>query len=777
MSDAEVGRTSSGARRTLFALLASGLGVLPLKALLSDSTWLVQAWLAMIVVLLPAALLRWRRPPGALDIWPGIILLVPFLTLAYVRQHAWGGLIPSGRTFSDVGTLMDSLHHTTSNEVAPIHSTVAVRLVICALLGLLAALVDLIAVVGRRGALAGVPLLVVYTVSGAVPRTPVAWFWFAGAAAGFLILLALDADDELHAWGRRISRPGAQRSRAGLAVSAQRVGIVAVAIAVILPFLVPDHPRNLIADAFHNGNGGGIGNFGAGSGGGTGGISPFAVLKGQLVHNKATPLLTVHITADTPVQPFYARSNVLDKFTGNGWIVSGHGSTESLDATSYGTLPPTDQVSTDTYQAEITVTGLSGNAPVFTVPRGVVGLGADAKWSQQDQLLLGSSLKKGDRFSEIVAQAQPTAAELDQAPAVSNEAAGRWLALPSVPTYVSDLVTQITTGKESPYAKARAISDWFADPNNGFVYSLKTTKGDSGNDLVDFLQKRSGFCQQYAAAMGVMLRLAGVPARLVLGYMHAAPDRNQNFKISTLDAHAWVEAYFPGAGWVPFDPTPTTGLVGGKKTDLAWAPHKYSTNGNDGVPHETATAGGERPTVSAGPSQAAVGPAAGGGGTNLSLLWVGVTMLVLVLLGLAPAAVRAGRRRRRFAAARHGDPDALWAELSDTAIDLGYAWSASRTPRQVMTWLASDAAGSASALAALAAAVEQQRYAPAADPADTAALVRGLRDVTNELRARRGKRVRLRARLWPASLGLAQRLKRLRPTGRHTGRKLEPNPS
>ena len=124
---------------------------------------------------------------------------------------------------------MNSLHHTTSDEVAPIHSTVAVRLVICALLGLLAALVDLIAVVGRRGALAGVPLLVVFTVAGAVPRSPVAWFWFAVAAAGFLILLALDAEDELRAWGRRIPRRGGATSRPMLGVSAQRVGVFAVA--------------------------------------------------------------------------------------------------------------------------------------------------------------------------------------------------------------------------------------------------------------------------------------------------------------------------------------------------------------------------------------------------------------------------------------------------------------------------------------------------------------------------------------------------------------------
>src|SRR4051794_3215164 len=184
-------------------------------------TWLIDAWLTMAVVIAPAAVIRLRRTPSALDVWPGIVLLVPWLTLVYVPHHAWGGIIPNSATMHDVRQLMQSLHHTTAHEVAPVHSTVAVRLVVSALLGLLAALVDLVAVVGRRGALAGVPLLVVFTVSGAVPRTPVAWGWFVVAATGFLLLLALDADDELRDWGRRIARRGVTRVRPGLGISAQ----------------------------------------------------------------------------------------------------------------------------------------------------------------------------------------------------------------------------------------------------------------------------------------------------------------------------------------------------------------------------------------------------------------------------------------------------------------------------------------------------------------------------------------------------------------------------
>ena len=758
MSTVEENRVKrSAARRTMLALAASALAALPLKALLSDTGWLFEAWLTMAIVIVPAALLRTRRAPSALDVWPGIILLVPWLTRLFVPHGAWGKFIPNGKTVDHISTLMNSLHHTTSDEVAPIHSTVAVRLVICALLGLLAALIDLIAVVGRRGALAGVPLLVVYTVAGAVPRTPVAWFWFALAAAGFLLLLALDAEDELREWGRRIPRRGGATSRPMLAFSAQRIGVIAVLVAVAVPVVLPAHPHNLLADAFHNDNGNGIGGFGAGSTGGS--ISPFAALQGQLNRTKSVKLMKVHVDGTAPgVEPFYVRSNILDKFTGKGWTVSQHGSAEPIDQTAFGTEPATGAPPTATYTATMTITGLTGNAPVFAVPSSLRGLAAGTTWSAQDQLLLGTTVHSGDVFVEDVAQPQPTVADLSAAPLTTSPDMQRWLQLPSIPASVVDQVNQLTNSSQSPYQRASAIFHFFVNPSEGFFYSLKTKKGDSGNDLVDFLKNRSGFCQQYAAAMAVMLRLAGVPSRVVLGYEHAAPDSSGNFTITTFDAHAWVEAYFDGLGWIPFDPTPTEGLSGGQKTDLVYARHAYGSR-PEVNPTLRNTATLHQRSVAAGPTS--TGPQAGAGSSTFSLaplIWVVGALLVLGLCAATPALVRASRRRRRFAAARRGDPDPLWAELSDTAVDLGYVWSPARTPRQVSAWLAGDAADTAPALQALAVAVEQRRYSPHRPGYDADELARGLQDVTDQLRARRRGRVRFSARLFPASLGWGRRV-------------------
>lgn len=763
-------RDRLAARRTLLGLLASVLAVVPLKGLFSDNGWLIDVWLAMAVVIGPAVLLRLRRPAGALDIWPGIILLVPWLTARYVNAHAWAGLVPTTATWHDLSRLMTQLHHTTRDEVAPVHTTVAVRLVICALLGLLAALIDLIAVVGHRGALAGVPLLVVYTIAGAVPREPVAWWWFAFAAISFLVLLAIDSGEDLDLWGRRIRGHVGGRRRHALGVSTQRIAVAAVAAAVLLPLLIPAQSRNLIADVFHR-RGSGLGGFG---GTAAGSISPFAALKGQLSHGTPVPLMKVHMdftgnaASSAAAVPFYLRVNVLSTYTSDGWQAADHGSTEPIDATTFPTDPPTFDARSVLMQAEITITGLSGNAPVFAKPDGadsLRGLRLGTTWSPQDELLLGTGVKAGDHLTERFVQPTPTVASLEQSPPVRDLASLAPLTqIPSdFPDYARHKVQQLTAKAGSPYQRALAIQQYFTDPANGFVYDLHSSVGDSGSALVDFLKGKRGFCQQYAAAMAVMLRAAGVPSRVVLGYMHDAPDAHGDFEVTSADAHAWVEAYFGGIGWIPFDPTPAAGLAGGTATDLPWARHRNAVQpGTSDINRPHATGSGT-PTARAS-THAAANPrghqpgasSAGRSGPDTAVVFTLLGVLAGLLLALVPALIRIGRRRRRLQTARrHGDPDALWAELSDTAVDLGYVWSPARSPRQVATWLGRDAYESADSLRALAVAVEHRRYAAhdSQDPATVRRLAEQLREIRAELRRRRSSRARARAVLWPPSLG------------------------
>ena len=71
-------------------------------------------------------------------------------------------------------------------------------------------------------------------------------------------------------------------------------------------------------------------------------------------------------------------------------------------------------------------------------------------------------------------------------------------------------------------------------------------------------EDRAGYCQQFSGAMALMLRMAGIPARVATGFSPGSPNRDTGeFRVRDLDAHSWVEVHFAGIGWVPFDPTPS----------------------------------------------------------------------------------------------------------------------------------------------------------------------------------------------------------------------------
>ena len=100
-----------------------------------------------------------------------------------------------------------------------------------------------------------------------------------------------------------------------------------------------------------------------------------------------------------------------------------------------------------------------------------------------------------------------------------------------------------------------AIYDYFS--RHDFTYSLQTQGGTSGEDIVNFLDSKQGFCQQYAAAMAWMVRAAGIPARVAFGFTNGTSRDGNSTTLTNLNLHAWTEVYFgPSYGWVPFDATP-----------------------------------------------------------------------------------------------------------------------------------------------------------------------------------------------------------------------------
>lgn len=140
-------------------------------------------------------------------------------------------------------------------------------------------------------------------------------------------------------------------------------------------------------------------------------------------------------------------------------------------------------------------------------------------------------------------------------------AAVHYLYLPEdrISARVYDLSQQVANAgtDQSSLAKAGRIESYLRDGGK-FQYSLRLTPPPKGAEPVDYFlfTSHTGFCEQYAGAMTVMLRCVGIPARLVTGFKGGTWNSIGGFfTVRQSDAHSWVEAYVPPYGWVTFDPT------------------------------------------------------------------------------------------------------------------------------------------------------------------------------------------------------------------------------
>jgi protein-glutamine gamma-glutamyltransferase len=130
-----------------------------------------------------------------------------------------------------------------------------------------------------------------------------------------------------------------------------------------------------------------------------------------------------------------------------------------------------------------------------------------------------------------------------------------YLQLPELDPRIKELALQITAKAPTEYDKAAAIELYL---KTHFQYSLNLTGQQTADPLAYFLfTRRSGHCEFFAAAMTVMLRDIGIPARYVGGFLPGEyNDVGGDWIVRASDAHTWVEVFFPGYGWMTFDPTP-----------------------------------------------------------------------------------------------------------------------------------------------------------------------------------------------------------------------------
>jgi transglutaminase-like putative cysteine protease len=312
-----------------------------------------------------------------------------------------------------------------------------------------------------------------------------------------------------------------------------------------------------------------------------------------------------------------------------------------------------------------------------------------------------------------------------------------------------------------PYRVALAVQSYLRGP--GFEYSLRPPESSVESPYAAFLfDTRVGYCQQFAGAMALLLRFNGIPARVVVGFTQGAQQGKGVYLVRRNDAHAWVEAYFPGAGWAQFDPTP------GRQLPDVSAP------GSDAAAAETAAgpAGGEggdprtRPDL---PGRARVndpgGPGDLAGGTVEAPARRPWALALLALLAGWPAGRALLRRRGLLASSPEARLRAHVGLMYATLRDHGVEVPASQTLDETVRLL-------------------RERYGLDADdaPARVQAIVFGGRPATpDDVAAVRALRRRVAASLRThegrlARLGALYGLRRRRPLV-PPGRAATPRPS
>ena len=194
------------------------------------------------------------------------------------------------------------------------------------------------------------------------------------------------------------------------------------------------------------------------------------------------------------------------------------------------------------------------------------GEGIVAYFSPAGELFATHSLRAGDRYnfsgSRLTGETPGVRAAVlesyDAQDPYLEDVRALYLALPSaVSPEVYALAQQICARVDNDYDRAAAICMHL---QNAYPYTLLQNQPPVTQDFVSWFlfEERQGYCTSFASAMAVMCRAVGIPARYIEGYA-AEPDADGIARVTQQNAHAWVEVYFPGFGWLSFDPTPGSG--------------------------------------------------------------------------------------------------------------------------------------------------------------------------------------------------------------------------
>lgn len=681
--------TRQPARRAVgrlnLATLAGALAVLggatSLDPLVEGYAWLLPAAEIVAVIYLVGAGARALAIPG----WVTALLQPVAFVISVTGLHLHtgvGGVLPGTAALKEAGELLGTGWDQIMTTVPPAPVTPELSLILSLAVGVVALLVDILISACDTPALVALPLLALYSVPAAIADEMLPWYAFALPAVGYVAVLGVSGGGRVHL-GPRATRSVLATGLVIAAVSITGAVVGANAISGVgTEGRLPQHGAKV-------------------------GISPWALLRGELTDSDPVQLLSV-----TGVErPSYLRVRALEDWTSDEGF--GPSALKSTVDNIGGELPdspgftPVDRAAADVSTATVTASNYRDRyLPIYLGTQTVAGLGPGWDYDTELQTVFRGGSVTPAPYRVTMPAAVPTADQLRGEALLSAPELTKTGTLPaSVTTLARSIIAQ--AGATTPFDQVDAVLNYFTDPRNGFRYSLATAEGHTGSALTDFLTTKVGYCEQYAATMAIMLRALHIPARVGIGFTQGARQADGSYLIESNNAHAWVEVPFQDSGWVIFDPTPSVDGQGGLQGFVPSA-------GGGAGPGGTTTAS-TAPTSSTGPTTsrslqgASINQGASlpeedaDGGTKTTVkagwwarMWVpllatagGILLLVLLLSG--PRLMRRRRRRRRLAVAAGGGPgaaSAAWQEIVDTMRDHGLQVSAMDSARTTANTLA-----------------------------------------------------------------------------------------
>ncbi len=604
--------------------------------------------------------------------------------------------IPTGESLGAIGRGLREAREQFNVAIAPTEPSDGFTMACVGAVVILTALADWGAFRIRATIEATIPaftLFVFAAVLGTTTYRALATFAFSGAIAGWFVTHNATVIARTRPWFTGTAVRGRRAlSRAGVGVTA--ITLVGTTLGLAIPFS-KDPP----AVAWRNKNQSSARTT----------VSPLVDIRTRLVARSNV----VAFTVASPLRAYW-RLTSLDDFNGRIWSSKGNysdvDSSKSLKGRA-GTVASQQYAIADLKSIWL---------PVAYRPASTPSLDGISYDQDADAFITENETSDGLVYRVSSAVQELTAAQLRGASPRRVDAAQ--LAVPPVDARVRALAAQIIRGQSTAYDRALAIQNFFR--SGAFRYDLNVEPGHGGDDIVRFLfTTRRGYCEQFAGTFALLARLAGLPARVAVGFTPGDTDGAGNYTVRELNAHAWPEVYLGSAGWVAFEPTPGRGMPGAEsytgavesQADTARPGVASTAVPTTAVVSPSGEDGGANATTTTQPADQSERPdAQGRSWLRILAFALGVLAVIAGLLAIVPL-VMARRRSRRWTGAADAAARVLvaWNETNEALRFAGARVRAADTPAERVA--AADGVlgdGGVATLERLATVVDVAAYAP-----------------------------------------------------------------